>query len=172
MPFFLWVDEEWISGSSCEKWRFRGLWVSMEGAWFLGDHCLFQGLTGDSATHWQIREQGGWLKNPGEFGTGLIGPLDKPKQVDRGSRLGEGQGGVGGGRVWDGVIMSPLQPVEASFPLQPHCDGDPFFSSQGKKKQWKGEPLSPNDPWVSLPILRPQEKQIPTSPSMLSLDSK
>lgn len=71
----------------------------MEGAWLLGDHCLFQGLKGDSATHWQIREQGGWLKNPGEFGRGLTGPLDKLKWVDRGSQLGVGheRRGEGGG---------------------------------------------------------------------------
>lgn len=47
--FSLCVDGEWISG--CGKWRFRGLWVSMEGDWFLGDVNCSRVLKGGSATH-------------------------------------------------------------------------------------------------------------------------
>lgn len=144
----------------------------MEGAWFLGD--CSRVLKGNLAIHRKIREQGGWLKSLGIFGKGLIGPLDKSKwagrrnqtEVQKGRREERGEG-------WDGVGMSPLQPEEGYLPLSNPTVmvAHSLLSSQGKETM-EGEPLSPKDPWIYLPTLHPQEKQIPMSPPMLSFAFK
>lgn len=63
------------------------------------------------------------------------------------------------------MTMNPLQPP------QPYCDGG-SLSVIKEKKHWSGELLPTKDPWIYLPILHPQEKQILMSPPMLSLASK
>lgn len=116
----------------------------MEGAWFLGDRCLFQGLKGRLSYSLENKRTGRVSKEPRRIWEGTN---KASGQVKVGRQLGTGRGRKGTGRrVWDGVIMSPLKPVEGSLPL-PNPTGIVAHSSVLKeKKQWKGSPSPPMIP--------------------------
>lgn len=64
----------------------------MGGAWFLGDHCLFQGLKGRLSYSLENKRTGRVAEEPRGIWEGVNRPLDKSKWAGRGSQLGVGHG--------------------------------------------------------------------------------